>query len=131
MASHNLPDIKRGRMTTADKAEIERLAAKMAKPTPGKIAAKINRHPATVNWFMLTPGLIEQKVGRAPRVYERNGKKIYPYAPEHDALLERLRCEGKSHREIAEVVTAKFGIHRTGHSVQVRIIQLSASLEDH
>lgn len=103
-------NIKRGRMTDRDKAEIIRLAETISKPTPGKIAAKINRHPATVNWFMLTRGLIERKAGRAPRAYQRNGQTIYPYAVEHDARLEALRVERKPFREIAEILTAEFGI---------------------
>jgi hypothetical protein len=120
------PDIIRGRMTDADRAEIERLAASMTNPTPGKIARKIKRHVATVNWYMLTHGLIERKPGRAPRSYTRNGFTIHPYSPEHDARLEELRTSGKVWREVAETLTREFGIKRTAHSVQVRMIQLAA-----
>lgn len=127
MATQRLPDIRRGRMTAEDKAEIERLAETMEKPTAGKIAAKINRHPATVNWYMLTRGLIERTPRRAPHTYTRNGKTVHPYTVEHDEFIGRLRAESKPFREIGELVSAKFGIERTGHSVQVRIIQLSAS----
>lgn len=118
---------KRGKMTSEDKAEIERLATSMKAPTPGKIAAMVNRHPATVNWYMLTRGLITRKPHRAPRAYMRNGKTIYPYTEEHDARIEALRVEGKVYREIGEIVTREFGIERNAHSVQVRIIQLSAA----
>lgn len=114
-------------MTAEDKAMIESLAETMQNPTAGKIAARINRHPATVNWYMLTRGLIERKARRAPHTYTRNGKIVHPYAPEHDEFIEQLRAENKPFREIGELVTAKFGIERSGHSVQVRIIQLSAS----
>lgn len=124
------PNIKRGKMTAADKAEIERLATTMVKPTAGKIARKINRHPATVNWFMLTRGLIERKAGRAAHPYERNGRTVYPYTAEHDAFIESLRSQGKVFREIGELVTAKFGIERDAHSVQVRMIQLAASPDE-
>lgn len=117
---------KRGRMSDADKIEIERLAGEMKLPTPGKIARKIGRHPATVKWFMLTRGLIEQTTGRAPGPYQRNGKTIYPYAEEHDIAIERMRAQGKVFREIADAITAEFGIDRTAHSVQVRLVQLSA-----
>jgi IS30 family transposase len=130
MPGYVLPDIKRGRMTADDKAAIERLAETMDKPTAGKIARKINRHPATVNWFMLTRGLIERKARRAPHEYQRAGKTIYPYAVEHDEFIEARRSEGKPFREIGELVTAKFGIERSGHSVQVRIIQLSVAPEE-
>lgn len=121
--------IKRGRMSESDRAEIRRLVDTMEKPTAGKIARKLNRHPATVNWFMLRQGLIERKAGRAPRVYTRNGITIHPYTEEHDARLEELRTSGKVYREIAEILTSEFGIHRTAHSVQVRNTQLAASPE--
>jgi hypothetical protein len=114
-------------MSADEKAEIERLAAAMKKPTAGKIAAKINRHPATVHWYMLTRGLVTRKPGRASRPYVRNGKTIYPYLPEHDARIESLRAGGNVFREIAEIVTEEFGIERDAHSVQVRIVQLSAA----
>lgn len=120
---------KRGPMTDFERAEIERLASEMKKPTPGKIAEKLNRLPSTVNWYMLSHSLIERKVGRAPRPYVRNGKTIYPYAEEHDAMIESLRAQGKVFREIGEALTAKFGIERDSHSVQVRLVQLTASPE--
>ncbi|WP_375782857.1 hypothetical protein ACE10Z_23370 [Bradyrhizobium sp. Pha-3] len=114
-------------MTAEEKLEIERLAQTMAKPTPGKIAAKLNRHPATVNWYMLRHGLVTRKPRRAPRPYVRDGKTVHPYSPEHDARIEALRAEGLVFREIGEIVTREFGIERDAHSVQVRITQLSAA----
>jgi hypothetical protein len=125
-----LPNIVRGRMTPADKAEIERLATTMKKPTPSKIAAKIKRHPSTVNHFMLTRGLIERVPGRAPRIYERNGITVHPYSKEHDAFIENSRSQGKKPREIAELVTKEFGIARNGHSVRIRLIQLAAAPDE-
>lgn len=124
------PNIIRGRMTPADKAEIERLATTMIKPTAGKIARKINRHPATVNWFMLTHGLVDRIPGRAARAYERNGRTVHPYTAEHDAFIEDLRGQGLVYREIAQRVTAEFGIPRNLHSVQVRLVQLAAAPDD-
>lgn len=120
----------RGSMTDDDKKKIIFLAETMKKPTAGKIAAAINRHPATVNWFMLTRGLVDRKPGRAHHPYMRNGKMIYPYSEEHDAFIESMRAQGKVFREIGEAVTARFGIERDAHSVQVRIIQLAASPEN-
>lgn len=52
---------KRG-LNDADRAEIERLALSMQKPTPGKIARRIGADVGTVNWFMLRNGLVERKV---------------------------------------------------------------------
>jgi hypothetical protein len=130
MPSYSLPNITRGRMTDADKAEIERLAGAMAKPTPGKIAAKINRHPSTVNWFMLTRGLTERQPGRAASVYTRNGVTVHPYAKEHDDLLVMGRLQGKTYGEIGDLVTSAFGIVRSAHSVQVRLVQLAAAPDE-
>lgn len=130
MPSWKLPNIRRGRMTPEDKIEIERLAGTMTKPTAGKIAAKINRHPATVNWFMLTRGLIEREPGRAKAPYMRGGKMIYPYTEEHDRRIEQLRIEQKSFGEIAEILSREFPVDRAGataHSVQVRLVQLTAA----
>lgn len=127
MPSYQLPNIKRGRMTLEDKATIERLVDEMKSPTPGKIAAKLNRHPSTVNWYMLTRGLIERTPGRAARSYTRNGITVHPYLEEHDEFISARRAEGKKYREIAELVTAKFGIARNQHSVQVRLVQLAAA----
>lgn len=124
------PNIIRGRMTPADKVEIERLATTMAKPTAGKIARKINRHPATVNWFMLTHGLVERKPGRAAHSYTRNGRTVHPYTEEHDRFIEALRAQGLVYREIAQRVTAEFGIERNPHSVQVRLVQLAAAPDE-
>jgi hypothetical protein len=128
--SERFANVVRGKMTDADRAEIERLAATMSKPTSGKIARRINRHVATVNSYMFSHGLIERKVGRAPRIYERNGKIVHPYTEAHDAFIEGLRSLGKNFREIAEFVTAEFGIERNQFSVRIRLIQLAAAPDD-
>jgi hypothetical protein len=116
-------------MTAEEKAEIERLAVVMKNVTPGKIAARLQRHPATVKWYMLCNGLIERPALYATKPYMRGGKMIYPFSPEQDALIEQLRAQGKVHREIAEELTKRFGIKRTAHGVQVRLVQISAAPE--
>lgn len=122
-----MPNVKRGRMSAEEIKEVERVICSMKKPTAGKVACKVNRHPATINWYMLRHGYIERKPGRASRPYMRNGKVVNPYTEEHDVRLEALRAEGKVFREIGEILTAEFGIKRSGHSVQVRLVQLTAS----
>lgn len=122
--------IKRGLMSPEEKASIANLVETMRDPTPGKIASRLNRHIATVTWHMLTRGLLERPVGRAPHTYKRNGKTIHPYARAHDAFIEDLRSQGKNFRQIGELVTAEFGIVRSGHSVQVRLIQLAAAPDE-
>jgi hypothetical protein len=122
--------IIRGKMPPEVHAEIERLATTMAKPTPGKIARAINRHPATVKWYMLTHGLIDHAPGRLAQAYNRNGRTVYPYTEEHDRRLLELRTAGKVFREIGETLTAEFGIERDAHSVQVRNVLLSAAPDE-
>lgn len=121
------PNVIRGRMSAEEKQRIEDLAARMRKPNPRLIAARINRHPATVNWYMLTHGLIDRKPGRAPKPYSRGGKMIYPYSECEDARIEQLRQQGRVYREIGEILTREFGVERDAHSVQVRAMQLAAA----
>lgn len=126
---HN-PNLIRGKMTDAERAEIERLCATMTKPTSGKIARKMNRHVSTVNWYRLRNGLIERKPQRAPRIYVRNGREVHPYSEDHDSRLLELRTAGKVFREIGEILTAEFGIERDAHSVQVRMTLLAAAPDE-
>jgi hypothetical protein len=123
-----LDGIKRGRMTAEEKAEIERLAGALKKPTPGIIAHRLNRHPATIAWFMICQGLIERTVRYGSRRVgtRANGTKINPYTPEQDKRLIELRRQGLVFREIAEIMTREFGVPRNMHSVQVRCIMLAA-----
>jgi hypothetical protein len=123
-----LPDIKRGRLSAEEKAEIERLAGTLKKPTPGPIAQRLNRHPATVAWFMIRHGLIERtvKYGNRPVGTRANGTKINPYTPEQDRRLLELRRQRLVFREIAAILTTEFGVPRNMHSVQVRCIMLAA-----
>lgn len=124
------PPVKRGRISPEEKIEIERVIGSMKKPTAGKVARRVNRHPATINWYMLTKGHIEREPGRAPGPYVRAGKIIYPYAPEHDAFIQELRRAGLSKKIIAARLTAEFGIARSHHSVDVRLVQLAAAPQD-
>jgi hypothetical protein len=124
------PGIIRGRMTDAEKKRIDEIAARMRDPKPSPIAHKINRHPATVTWYMLTKGLLVREPGYAPAPYERNGKMIFPYSPEQDAMLVELRTKGLSKKLIARSLTEKFGIERNHHSVDVRLVQLAAAPAD-
>lgn len=121
---------KTGRMSEEERRQIEGLAASMKNPTPSKIARRLNRHPATVTWYMLRNGLIERSPGHASKPYMRNGAMVYPYAPEHDRRLIELRTDkpGRSrltYREIGEILTREFSIKRDAHSVQVRMTQLA------
>lgn len=117
-------------MSAEERKQIDELAARMVKPSAGKIAQKLQRHPATVKWYMLRNGLIERSPGHASKPYMRNGAMVYPYAPEHDRRLIELRTDkpGRSrltYREIGEILTREFSIKRDAHSVQVRMTQLA------
>lgn len=126
------PNIIRGRMTDAEKQRIDEIAGRMKNPKAGPIALKINRHHSTVTWYMLTKGLLVRTPGYAPAPYKRNGRMIYPYSKEQDEIILELRSRGVSKQKIAEHLTDKFGIERSFHSVDVRLVQLAAApdLED-
>lgn len=125
-----LAGIKRGRMTAEEKAEIERLTVTLKSPKPGSIARHLNRHPATVKWYMLRHGLLTQPPRTIPRPYTtRSGVTRYPWSPEQDRRLDELLCAGKNYREAGEVLTAEFGVPRNTHNCQVRAVMLAASDE--
>lgn len=117
----------RGRMTAQEKAQIDQLAGSMRRPTPSAIARRLKRHPSTVNWYMITRGLVERRVcyGRR-RAGVRRGHTLNPYTAEHDRRLVELRRSGAKFRTIAEVLTREFGLPRNQHSVRIRAIMLAA-----
>jgi IS30 family transposase len=127
MTAQRYDTIKRGRMSPEEKAEINRLCETMTDPAPSKIALRLNRHPATVHWYMLRAGYWDKPPRRAPRPYQcANGQKRYPYSEEHDRRLLDLEIAGHKFRRIAEIMSSEFGIPRNEHSVRVRSIQLAA-----
>jgi hypothetical protein len=122
------PDIKRGRMTAEERAEIERLAGTLKNPRPGPIALRLNRHPATVKWYMLRHGLWTQPPRTIPAPYvARSGVTRYPWSPEEDRRLEELLVAGNNYRQAGEILTAEFNIPRNTHSCQVRAVMLAAA----
>jgi hypothetical protein len=122
-----LTGIKRGRLTAEEKAAIERLAATLKKPTPGPIALRLNRHPATVKWHMVSHGLLHYAPRYGMKPYRRaDGTEVNPYTPAEDRRLLELRRGGETFPAIAAVMTREFGIPRDGHSIQVRCIMLAA-----
>jgi hypothetical protein len=118
-------------LTDSIRDQIEHLATTMQKPTASKIARKLSLKCGTVYWFMLTRGLVNKKPSSySQKPYVRNGRAINPYTPEHDELLLSMRVEGKTFREIALVLTARFGVPRTAHSIQTHIVLLTAVDDD-
>lgn len=123
-----LTGIIRGRLTQAECAEIERLATTLKNPKPGPIARRLNRHPATVNWYMLRHGLVTKPLRTIPRPYvTRRGTTRYPWSPDQDRRLNELLCAGSNYRQAGEVLTAEFGIPRNTHNCQVRAVMLAAA----
>jgi hypothetical protein len=123
-----LEGIRRGRMSPAEKAEIDRLALSLREPTPGRIARRINRHPATVAWYMIAAGIIKREVRYAAVACGRrhDGVIIQRYTKEQDDYLIALARTHKKYREIAEAITAEFGIVRSPGGVKVRLAMLAA-----
>jgi len=116
-------DVRPGGLAEEDHQRIFDLAARGWKPT--RIAREIEKHPATVYWFMIrnslaTPGATKFKT------YIRNGKPVVPYSPEEDAFIVALRVQDYSLAEIARLAASRFGTNRKMHSVQVRLIMLAA-----
>ncbi len=129
-AAMTLAGIKRGPLGADEKAEIARLALTLKKPMPGPIARRLDRHPATVKWHMLSHGLLEYAPRYGARPYRRaGGSMVNPYTPAQDRRLLRLRRGGAGFPEIAAILTREFGVKRTAHSVQVRCIMLAASAD--
>ena len=120
--------IKRGRMSPEECRLIEDWCTKLSKPTPSGIARRMNRHPATVAWYMIRHGLIERSISYRDPIRARDGKprQRVPYGLREDRRLLDLRRSGLGYKEIAEKLTAEFGIPRNRHSVQVRAVMLAA-----
>jgi hypothetical protein len=124
--------MRHGRILTDDvRKKIDGLIESMKSPTAGKIARKLGLKNGTVYWYMLTHGHITRKPSSyAHKPYVRNGQTIYPYAPEHDAMLLEMRVEDLSFQAIADALTERFGIPRNAHSVHNRAIMLAAIDDD-
>lgn len=119
--------IKRGPMTDAERAEIDRLAQTLKNPKPGEVARRLNRHVATVCWYMMNKGYLRRRLiySNTPP-YKRRGRTVYRYTEPEDRRIIALRIEGMDARQIAEIVSSEFGRPRTGHSIDVRLKILAA-----
>lgn len=121
------PITARGRLSADEKRAIEEYANSTKKPRVCTIARQLGRDASTISWHMMTHGFIGRRLKYLRELpYLRKGKKVYPWLPEHDAVIERLRVEGLHRDKIAASVTKEFGIERGAHSVEVRLQILAA-----
>ncbi len=114
-----------GGLSEADHDKIFALAEKGVKPS--SIARRIQKHPATVRWFMYRNGLASPRPASNNAPADRSdarGRKVY--SAQEDAFIWRLRVAGTELAEIARRTTERFGHPRTRHSVEVRLVMLSA-----
>ena len=115
----------RGRLTDADRARIQDLAGEGLKAY--RIAREIKRHPATVQWYMYTSGLMAPTHNpNRPTSYVRNGKAVHLFTAEEDAFIEALRIQAYTFDQIAALAGKRFGFARTAHTMQCRLIMLAA-----
>jgi IS30 family transposase len=115
--------IRPGGLSMLDHARIFELADKGWKAQ--RIARAIEKHPSTVQWFMYRHGLMAPKYNdREP--YLRNGRQVTPFTEREDDFIESLRTEGVGPSEIAERVNRMFATQRSKHTIQCRLVMLSA-----
>ena len=112
----------RGRLSDAERLQIQQLAARGL--TAGQIAQRLERHPATINFYMVTHGL------RAPvdrtRAYARGTSAVRTFSADEDAFITVLRCQSYKYREIAAVCAQRFGHRRTPAVIGIRLRMLAS-----
>ncbi len=118
-------EVKRGRLSKDELAEIDRLGAKGW--SPGRIANRLERHPGTVNYAMHRLG--HRKLVRRTTSYVRNGVLVVPFSEAEDQMLEKLRGEGLTTTRIAHILGDSFGHPRSAHTVNMRLVMLASGAE--
>lgn len=117
-----LDGIRRGRMSAEEDKLVEELACR--RWSPGRIAGRLNRHPATIAWALYRLGL------RAPgpasgRSYMRGGIMVRQFSTDEDAYIETLRVAGHKPKAIAKAASARFGTNRSPHTINMRLLMLA------
>jgi hypothetical protein len=115
-----------GRLTDADRARIIEFADAGLKA--GQIAQRLKRCASTIHWHMVSTGLIAPKAAPdAPhKPYMRGDQVVCRYTAQEDAFIQALRVQGFGFEEIAQLSARRYSIRRTAHSIQCRLIMLSA-----
>jgi hypothetical protein len=112
-----------GGLSDEHRATIERLAERGWKAN--RIARDLQKHPATVQWYMYRAGLAAPQYGNQ-KPYMRGDRLVVPFSPEEDAFIEQLRVEGVPTRQIAVRTKQKFGNDRSFHTIECRLVMLAA-----
>jgi len=120
--------VRPGGLSEADHERIFALAGKGL--TCGPIAQRIEKHPATVRWFMYRNGLAQPGQRHAKPADKADARGRKGYSAEEDAHLLALRAAGTDLRVIAENMTERFGHPRSRHGVEVRLTMLAARDDD-
>lgn len=96
-----------------------------------RIAQKIEKHPATVAWFMYGRGLKTRTRQTTPRKpYRRaDGVLVSPFTPDEDLFIETLRIQNFTFAEIAQLANKRFGTRRPHNSIQMRLVMLAGGEE--
>jgi hypothetical protein len=117
--------VRPGGLSNADHKMIRELADRGW--NSNRIAQRIEKHPATVAWFMYSRGLKERTRQPTPRKpYTRaDGVLVSPFTPDEDAFIEALRVQQYKFVEIARLANARFGTKRPHNSIQMRLVMLA------
>ena len=119
--------VKPGGLSDRDHDRIHELA-ELGRAS-ASIARAISKHPSTVYWYMVREGLVVAKQTDTPIVAMRNGRILRRFSREEDGFIYGLRLQGYGPRQIAEMVSERFGFERRPHSVTCRLAML-ASIEE-
>lgn len=117
--------VKPGGLSEADHARIFEMAERGLKSGP--IARALEKHPATVRWFMYRNGLATVARRHSVPTDKPNANGRKGYSPAEDAFIEELRADGVDLRVIAERATAEFGHKRSRHGIECRLVMLASS----
>jgi hypothetical protein len=115
--------VRPGGLSEADRAEIIRLTEERGYKA-NRIARAIEKHPATVHWFMVSQGLAA--CGNGGRRCRRNGRQALPFEADEDAFIVALRLDGLQPAAIAQRATERFGHLRSRHTIYNRLVRVAA-----
>ena len=96
-----------------------------------RIAREIRKHPSTVGWFMYRHGLRPPRSVEVGHEVTRNGQTVRGFSRDEDVLMQALRVQDLSCREIAAIVSRRFGHPRNHHTVACRLVMLAGQETAH